>query len=80
MAAASSLDRFLDPVDGCLTPDVARRIGLGDLAERRSVPLPDRGRPSLVVEIEHIDDQAKLELARERVAPLDARVQLAARR
>ncbi|HEX5471511.1 MAG TPA: hypothetical protein VFW73_06475 [Lacipirellulaceae bacterium] len=26
MATASSLDRFLDPVDGCLTPEVARRI------------------------------------------------------
>jgi hypothetical protein len=26
MATASSLDRFLDPVEGCLTPEVARRI------------------------------------------------------
>jgi hypothetical protein len=26
MATASSLDRFLDPVNGCLTPEVARRI------------------------------------------------------
>lgn len=26
MATASTLDRFLDPVGGCLTPDVARRI------------------------------------------------------
>jgi hypothetical protein len=26
MATVSSLDRFLDPENGCLTPDVARRI------------------------------------------------------
>ena len=26
MASVSSLDRFLDPEDGCLTPEVARRI------------------------------------------------------
>jgi hypothetical protein len=26
MATVSSLDRFLDPIDGCLTPQVAQRI------------------------------------------------------
>ncbi len=26
MATVSSLDQFLDPVDGCLTPQVAQRI------------------------------------------------------
>ena len=26
MATVSSLDEFLDPVNGCLTPEVARRI------------------------------------------------------